>query len=250
MAGNGVAATLPVAEKAVAAAEVQTTAGETVDGGATVTADEAPAESVDIQQQDEHATPTEPFAGIDPLKELMALNITDDAAREAVQTLRSALLAAHKLETAEDQHVAVRVAIDAFMQTDFARQSREWLYDRGWALVPLFSRGDVGEKTSSMARTVEAKLLQKTLEGNYEIPDNFSAKRIKGQPRYMLDPKGRRYRRKLGEDFVSNSGETGETAAFVLQAIDYGIHRTVDVEKLTLLLSAAGKGVQVGLLVC
>lgn len=51
----------------------------------------------------------------------------------------------------------------------------------------------------------------------------------------------------MGEDFVSNSAEMGETMAFVLQALDYGIYRTVHAEKLTLLLRAAGKGVQVGL---
>lgn len=183
--------------------------------------------------------------GIDPVQELLDLGISGDAARAATQALRARILAARDLERVEHRHEEVRLAIDEFKQTAFGRQSYAWLHGRGWALVPFFSAESVVEKTSSMARTVEDTLHHKVSEGHFEIPDNFSAPRINGEERYMVDPQENKYRRKLGDDFVRRSEEAGETLAFVLQALDYGYLRGVDVEKLTLLLSAAGKQVQI-----
>lgn len=183
--------------------------------------------------------------GIDPVQMLLDLGISGDAARAATQTLRTRILKARALERVEDRHEEVRLAIEEFKQTAFGRQSDAWLHGRGWALVPVFSTEAVLEKTSSMTKTVEDNLLHKVSEGHFEIPKNLGAPRINGEHRYMVDPYDRRYRRKLGDDFVRSSEEVGETMAFVLQALDYGYLRGVDVEKLTLLLSAAGKQVQI-----
>lgn len=143
-------------------------------------------------------------------------------------------MAAYKLGDMRAQHDSVKAAIDDVCQTPFGQQARSWLHQRGWALVPLFSREIVSEKTSAMVDVVNQCLLR-----NQDIPRNFSAPRIRSQARYMVDPK------KQGHEFVSNSNEMGETMAFVLQALDYGCNNDVEVEKLTLLLSAAGGNVQV-----
>lgn len=227
---------------------------ESPDGEAAVAAVATTAEGMpdddwlQLEDEDESFPPTIACAsegGIDPVQELLDLGISGDAARAATQTLRARILAARALERVEDRHEEVRLAIDEFKQTAFGRQSDAWLHGRGWALVPLFSAAAVHDETSSMTKTVEDNLLYKVSEGHFELPENFSAPRINGEHRYMVDPNERRYRRKSGDDFVKSSEEVGETLAFVVQALDYGYQRSVDVEKLTLLLSAAGKQVQI-----
>lgn len=78
--------------------------------------------------------------------------------------------------------------------------------------------------------------------GQFVVPRNFSAPRIRSQDRYMIDPTNER---KFGHESVGSSKEMAETTAFVLQALDYGCHNEVEIEKLTLLLSAARGCVQV-----
>lgn len=143
-----------------------------------------------LEDEDKGVPPTIPCAsdgGIDPVQELLDLGISGDAARAATQTLRARILTARELERVQARHEEVRLAIDEFKQTAFGRQSYAWLHGRGWALVPHFSTEAVLEKTSSMARTVEDKLLHKVSEGHFEIPENFSAPRINGEHRYMVD---------------------------------------------------------------
>lgn len=97
-----------------------------------------------------------------------------------------------------------------------------------------------------MQRDLE-KLLEEVEEGQgFKIPDDLSriASRINSQERYTVDM-GKKGRLHLGENFERNADEIGQTMGFVLQAVDYGYREEVEIEKLTLLISAARHPVQV-----
>lgn len=97
-----------------------------------------------------------------------------------------------------------------------------------------------------MQRDLE-KLLEEVEEGQgLKIPDDLRriASRINSQERYTVDI-GEKGRLHLGENFERNADEIGQPMGFVLQAVDYGYREEVEIEKLTLPISAARHPVQV-----
>lgn len=164
-----------------------------------------------------------------------------DASIDAVQALRKGILEAKRLGSVKLIHAAVRAAIETFETTEYAKRSKEWVRDRGYALVPLLSRAEAQGKLRSMNETVEEKLLHKVSQGIFAVPETLKAQKIQSQRRYMIHE----LKQKLGWEFAQNASDMAQTVAFVLQALEYGSYIRVNVEKLTLLLSAAGGSAQV-----
>lgn len=186
----------------VEAVDVVTTAGETVDEGATAPAVETTVASSPASTAEEGAEEAPVDEGeavaqqdqrvIDPLEELAKEGISPEIARAATDVLRESLLAAGASERVEDRDEMTRHAIDVFQRTPFGKKSYEWIHGRGWAVVPLFSADDVDDKTRFMAEQVDEGLLYKVSDGHFEIPKKFKVPNINEEKRWMIDPETHR----------------------------------------------------------
>lgn len=178
-------------------------------------------------------------------------DLTSDAASRAVQGLREGLTAVGEIR-GEGVHVRKRIracaVIDEFKGTPFGKRCRGWYDQNGWVVFPVLPHEHSSATSESMQTAVEEKLLEKITDNDgsvkgFEIPSKLNAAKINGKERYMMDfDKGKYF---LGEEFLCVAEEAGRTIGFVLQALDYGPNDAADVEKLTMLLSAAGETVQV-----
>lgn len=145
------------------------------------------------------------------------------------------------------KHNAAQRLIKDFSAGGIGKNLGECHADNGFGLAPLLPHDDITRKPASMLGTLEAKLLEQVGDGGpFQIRELPNLNPINSQRRYMVEFMDKRkpsvY---LGEAFSEAAGEMAQTLAFLLQAIDYGERMAVDVEKLTLLLSAAGDQVQV-----
>lgn len=178
-------------------------------------------------------------------------DVSVESASAAVQALRQGLVGLDDRYTGQGDNVRkqaeARACITKFTQTEFGRNCSDWYVSHGWTMFPLFGAEDSAERTRSMQRALEEKLLEEVEEGRgFKIPDDLrqAAHRINSQERYMVDM-GMKGRLDLGKEFERNAKDMGQTTCFLLQAIDYGWREDAEMEKLTLLISAARKDVQV-----
>ena len=154
-------------------------------------------------------------------------------ARDSVQQLEAAMHAADKKDTHIERHHAVELAIRDFRESAYGKLALRLLHHDGHLLVPLFSSTDVAEKTSQMHSSVAETLLTKNDKGDHMVSDRVVKKetRITGETRFMVMPE------KLGEEFVSRTGEMADTLGCVLLATAYGAYEHVEAEHTTLLLN-------------
>ena len=203
-------------------------------GGVDEAAPAAGAEGVDTRNQK------------DLMQELLDAGISDADATEAVQQLRSALIAAGKLGSVEQQHAAAIDGIDVFKGTQFGRHAYISLMQRGFAIAPIFSSADKDETTRFMSERIHEEYFTETSEdGRLRVPYAKGLKKINDQERWMVNLEETSRKKSLGPKFMKGAETAVQTLGFVLQALVYSIDNVVDAEKLTLLLSAAGEASQV-----
>lgn len=203
-------------------------------GGVDEAAPAAGAEGVDTRNQK------------DLMQELLDAGISDADATEAVQQLRSALIAAGKLGSVEQQHAAAIDGIDVFKGTQFGRHAYISLMQRGFAIAPIFSSADKDETTCFMSERIHEEYFTETSEdGRLRVPYAKGLKKINDQERWMVNLEETSRKKSLGPKFMKGAETAVQTLGFVLQALVYSIDNVVDAEKLTLLLSAAGEASQV-----
>lgn len=180
------------------------------------------------------------------IEEMTKKGVTEEMAVEAVQALRSSILAAAK-EVVDTRDTMVREAIDAFKGTKFGLLAYQWVHDRGYMVIPLFPHGVGGDdKRRAMTQKIQEKFLRKKADGRFEVTTAVKRQynRIESQQRWMVDLNKEQQQKKVGVEFMDGAKEAAQTMGFVLQALEYGNHDVVDVEKLTLLISAAAQPCQ------
>lgn len=124
----------------------------------------------------------------DLMQELLDAGITDADATEAVQQLRSALIAAGKLGPVEKQHAAAIDGVNIFKCTQLGRYAYDSLLQRGFAIVPVFSSADRDETTRFMSERIREEYLTETSEdGRLRVPYAKGLKKINNQERWMVN---------------------------------------------------------------
>ena len=182
----------------------------------------------------------------DLMQELLDAGITDADATEAVQQLRSALIAAGKLGSVEQQHAAAIDGIDIFKGTQFGLHAYNSLMHRGFAIAPVFPSADKDETTRFMSeRIYDEYFTETTDDGRLRVPYAKGLRKINDQDRWMVNLEETSHKKSLGPKFMEGAETAVQNLGFVLQALVYSIDNVVDAEKLTLLLSAAGEASQV-----
>lgn len=180
------------------------------------------------------------------LQDLLNTGLTTTMCVDAVQELKSGLVAADAPNPPEVQLDMARKAIRKFQTTKFGDKSFDWILERGYAIAPLFSPGEVHEKTRTLTGAIEKAYLRENQDGELEVsPATKRLSRIQSQKRWMIDLSDKVHVSKVGDTFMSDANEAAEAMAAALRAVHYGYDRRVDVEKLTLLLSPAGEANQI-----
>lgn len=105
----------------------------------------------------------------DLTQEVLDTGITDDDATEAVQQLRSALIAAGKLGPVEQQHAAAIDGIGTYKGTKLGQHSYASLMKRGFAITPVFSGADKDENSRFMSERIHEKYFTETGDSGSRI---------------------------------------------------------------------------------
>lgn len=185
------------------------------------------------------------------MKQLQTRGVTADDARNAVQALKKDLSGAALEENEAVRQSRKAIAVDTFRFTPFGTLSRDWILRRGFALVPLFPGDGLTDMESMCQEMLRCGLVTEEIDGGVpklSVP-NLKWGCVRGNDRrYMVDPHDRLLRKKSdtwGKGFVDPMQEMAATMACALQGLSYGELNDVDIEKLTLLISPPGMGVQV-----
>lgn len=157
-----------------------------------------------------------------------------------VSILHRATGFAKRLACAVTASRTMRALHDVFKRTPFGKSGYNSLDSEGFAVVPCVDAADADIMLSEVRKNMMKK---KEGSDGFELTSRGRGTRIKDQRRYMHDTT------RVSEVFSRLAAKVGDTLASVLAALDYGKDIAV-VEKLTVLISDAGVGVQVCHAIC
>ncbi|CAM9735083.1 unnamed protein product [Ectocarpus sp. 6 AP-2014] len=183
-----------------------------------------------ISQRKRAAQAERAMAGAQPVEQAC----TEEMAVQSVQSLRSGLLNARKArqELTGQQRDTERAVIDEFRATPYGRKAYRDLHAQGYLIFPVCTPTE----TEKM-KDVFNNFYPKDDKGELNVVKMSRYAAIDSQKRWMIDVSAKG----LGDGFAAGAEEATETMAFVLQAMEYGLTDRVDVEKMTVLLSAPGE---------
>lgn len=177
---------------------------------------------------------TQSASGQQALAQPIEQACTEEMARQAVQSLRSGFVNARKAQESNGQQRAMeREAIDGFIGTPYGQKSYSDLHEKGYLVFPVCTPAETGKMSNAFDN-----FYPKDEEGGLDVGKmmrKYSA--IDSQRRWMVDATTKA----LGDGFEAGAEEASDTMACVLQALEYGLSDEVEIEKMTVLISAPGE---------